>query len=121
VGRRVLLKSQHPKFGYSFAIVGINITDMALTFLRGGDARTHFYNVCKDNSQPFFTLKHFHDFYCALFEAFDRLWRSEKPSSVMEYSRIAEKFRKLVLAELAKPEGLVKARAIVPGGEHALD
>ncbi|CAG0917424.1 unnamed protein product [Notodromas monacha] len=106
-GRRVLCRSQHPKYGYSFAIVGINLTDMALGFVRSGDARTHFYNTVRHHNRPFFTIRDFHVFYSILFESFDRLWHMENPKDIMEFGRIAEKFAKLVKQQLTLTDALL--------------
>ncbi|KAF0302042.1 ELMO domain-containing protein 2 [Amphibalanus amphitrite] len=46
VARHVLTHSHHPTYGYSFAIVGINLTHLALQLVRSGQARSHFYNAC---------------------------------------------------------------------------
>nr|CAG4641917.1 EOG090X0AMT [Eurycercus lamellatus] len=42
----VLSHSNHPKHGYPFAIVGINLTHMALNLWKDGSAKTHSYNLC---------------------------------------------------------------------------
>ena len=47
---------------YSFAIVGINITGLAVSLLTGGHLKTHFYNVVEGKPR----LEHFHQVYCKL-------------------------------------------------------
>lgn len=44
IARNIFLKSKHPKFGYSFAIVGINVIAWVYKLLVDGDLKTHFYN-----------------------------------------------------------------------------
>ncbi|XP_018327865.1 ELMO domain-containing protein 2 [Agrilus planipennis] len=84
--RHVLSHAQHPTFGYTFAIVGINLTSMALQLCRDGDARTYFYN----KNVP--SIVQFHKFYCYLFYEFDRFWIECKPKNIMEFSSIRDKF-----------------------------
>ena len=76
----ILSHSHHPQHGYSFAIVGINITHMAYRLLAGGQAKSHMYNVTTRTSTEISstaavepaTLDNFHHFYCYLFIEFDR-------------------------------------------------
>ncbi|XP_012289039.1 ELMO domain-containing protein 2 [Orussus abietinus] len=95
----VLLHSTHPRYGYAFAIVGINLTSMALRLLRDGTAKVHIYNSCK--TLP--TIRAFHQFYCYLFYEFDGFWIESKPSNMMEFSSIQEKFENSIRMALANP------------------
>ncbi|XP_077984268.1 ELMO domain-containing protein 2-like [Glandiceps talaboti] len=88
--RQTLSHSHHPKFGYSLAIVGINITSMACSLLQNGALKVHFYNF----SQNMPDVTHFHQVYCYLLFEFDKFWLKEKPRDVMEFSRIRDKFQK---------------------------
>jgi len=93
--RHILSHSHHPKHGYSFAIVGINLTHMAYRLLVDGSAKTHMFNVCASSHveaerRPI--LKHFHHLYSYLFVEFDKFWLSEKPKDVMEFNRIRDLF-----------------------------
>ncbi|XP_070553832.1 ELMO domain-containing protein 2-like [Ptychodera flava] len=90
--RQTLSHSHHPKFGYSFAIVGINITSMACYLLNQGILKVHFYNLTQ--SEP--SMAEFHQVYCYLLFEFDKFWFKEKPRDVMEFSRIREKFQKKI-------------------------
>lgn len=45
---------------YSYAIVGINLTEMAYSLLRTGALKPHFYNTVQGTPE----LKHFHQLYC---------------------------------------------------------
>nr|CAG4647275.1 EOG090X0AMT [Megafenestra aurita]SVE92557.1 EOG090X0AMT [Megafenestra aurita] len=97
VARQVLSHSNHPKHGYSFAIVGINLTHLAYSMWKDGSAKTHVYNLCSQQQQgssP--SLLHFHRFYCYLFVEFDKLWMNEKPASIMEFGRIRSQFEKSI-------------------------
>lgn len=93
--RHILSHSHHPKHGYSFAIVGINLTHMAYRLLMDGCAKSHMFNVCANSpleSERKPLLKHFHHLYCYLFVEFDKFWLSEKPKDVMEFNRIRDLF-----------------------------
>lgn len=108
----VLSHSHHPKYGYSFAIVGINLTHLAYNLWKDGTVKTHAYNLL--NSQQFIptvsrpAVLHFHRFYCFLFFEFDKLWMTEKPPTIMEFSRIRDKFEKDIRSQLADPSCLFK-------------
>lgn len=47
-------------YRYSFAIVGINITDLAYNLLVSGALKTHFYNIAPEAP----TLSHFQQTFC---------------------------------------------------------
>lgn len=86
--RHVLSHSTHPMHGYTFAIVGINLTSMAYNLMQNGAAKTHLYNL----KAPYLSLKHFHRLYCYLFYEFDKFWLECKPISLMEFSNIHAQF-----------------------------
>ncbi|KFM82927.1 ELMO domain-containing protein 2, partial [Stegodyphus mimosarum] len=54
--RHVLLHSSHPSYGYSFAIVGINLTSMAYHMLKDLSLKVHLYNAVRGRPH----IKHFH-------------------------------------------------------------
>ncbi|XP_062836968.1 ELMO domain-containing protein 2 isoform X2 [Anolis carolinensis] len=58
--RQILVRSNNPKLGYSYAIVGINLTEMAYSLLKNGLLKIHFYNLVPGVPQ----LKDFHQVYC---------------------------------------------------------
>lgn len=99
----VLSHSHHPQYGYTYAIVGINLTSMAYNLLKDGSAKTYMFNA---KSLP--NLKLFHRFYCYLFFSFDRLWIESKPQDMMDFSHIFEKFRNLIITELADPASVFR-------------
>lgn len=87
--RKVLQHSIHPKYGYSYAIVGINLTSMAYEFVCSGLLRSHFFNNCA--GAP--TLIDFHEVYCYLFYEFDKYWVKSEPENVMAFGRIRDEFK----------------------------
>ncbi|KAG8185739.1 hypothetical protein JTE90_000725 [Oedothorax gibbosus] len=99
VAKHVLLHSSHPKYGYSFAIVGINLTSMAYHMLKDQKLKVHFYNFVQN--EP--SIKDFHYVYSYLFCEFDKLWLAEKPRDIMEFSRIRTKFEEQILKRLENP------------------
>ncbi|GIY19656.1 ELMO domain-containing protein 2 [Caerostris darwini] len=107
--RHVLLHSNHPTYGYSFAIVGINLTSMAYDMLKNQSLQVHLYNSVK--GRPF--IKHFHYVYCYLFYEFDKFWLSEKPRDIMEFSRIRSKFQDSVLKKLKNPKAQLKLSFLI--------
>jgi len=86
--RQVLTHSQHPQLGYSFAIVGINLTSVAVKLLRSGHLRSHFYNSVLDAP----SLSDFHSVYVYLFYEFDKFWFAEKPADMMQFNFVLQKF-----------------------------
>ncbi|KAF7710117.1 ELMO domain-containing protein 2-like [Silurus meridionalis] len=98
--RHVLSHANHPSLGYSYAIVGINLTEMAYSLLRSGALRPHLYNTVA--GKPL--LHHFHQLYCYLAYEFDKFWLEEKPASIMEFNIYREKFHDKVKELLLEPE-----------------
>nr|XP_020638726.1 ELMO domain-containing protein 2 isoform X2 [Pogona vitticeps] len=94
--RQILVRSNHPKLGYSYAIVGINLTEMAYSLLKNGFLKTHFYNLVPGAPN----LKDFHQFYCYLAYEFDKFWFEEKPESIMYFNQYRERFHQKVKRHL---------------------
>ncbi|CAL4076382.1 unnamed protein product, partial [Meganyctiphanes norvegica] len=107
--RHTLARSLHPQYGYSWAIVGINITHMAYNFLSSGEAKYHFWNAT--NGMP--SVQSFHNFFCYLFFEFDTLWRREQPKDIMEFNRIRDKFDKNMKAKLKDPTTFLKCTFVI--------
>lgn len=107
--KHALLHSIHPKYGYAFAIVGINITSMALRLIRDGTAKTHIFN----SSKTLPTIRAFHQFYSYLFYEFDEFWIESKPNSMMEFSSIQEKFENTIRISLANPKTIFRINVSV--------
>ncbi|KAG7217116.1 hypothetical protein INR49_027657 [Caranx melampygus] len=85
---------------YSFAIVGINITDLAHSLLVSGALKTHLYNVAPE--MP--SLLHFQQTFCYLMQEFHRFWIEEDPSDIMEFNRVRSKFHRRILRQLKNPD-----------------
>ncbi|XP_061888757.1 ELMO domain-containing protein 2 [Entelurus aequoreus] len=98
--RMVLSHANHPKLGYSYAIVGINLTEMAYSLLKSGALKAHFYNTVPGAPQ----LQHFHQFYCYLAFEFDKFWIAEEPESIMLFNQYREKFHNVVQTHLKDPD-----------------
>lgn len=99
VARQVLSHSVHPKKGYSYAIVGINLTEMAYSLLRSGALKFHFYNTVSQSPK----LEHFHQLYCYFAYEFDKFWMEENPESIMEFNCYREKFHEKIKGLLQNP------------------
>ncbi|KAK7930545.1 hypothetical protein WMY93_006940 [Mugilogobius chulae] len=97
--RQVLSHANHPKLGYSYAIVGINLTEMAYSLLKSGALKPHFYNTVFGSPE----LQHFHQLYCYLAYEFDKFWLSEEPESIMLFNEYREKFHQKVQLSLKNP------------------
>ncbi|XP_069496754.1 ELMO domain-containing protein 1 isoform X2 [Ambystoma mexicanum] len=86
--------------GYSFAIVGINITDLAYNLLISGALKTHFYNVAPEAPE----LHHFQQTFCYLMHEFHNFWIEEDPVDIMEFNRVRGKFHRHILKQLQNPD-----------------
>ncbi|XP_060939481.1 ELMO domain-containing protein 2 [Limanda limanda] len=98
--RQVLSHANHPKLGYSYAIVGINLTEMAYSLLKSGALKPHFYNTVQGPPE----LQHFHQLYCYLAYEFDKFWVLEEPESIMHFNQYREKFHNVVKTQLQDPD-----------------
>uniref|UniRef100_W5KDP8 ELMO/CED-12 domain containing 2 n=1 Tax=Astyanax mexicanus TaxID=7994 RepID=W5KDP8_ASTMX len=85
---------------YSYAIVGINLTEMAYSLLRSGALKTHFYNTVAGKPE----MQNFHQLYCYLAYEFNKFWVDEEPESIMEFNTYREKFHDKVKVYLQEPE-----------------
>lgn len=88
----ILSRSSHPQLGYSYAIVGINLTEMAYSLLKSDALKFHLYNLVPGIP----TMEHFHQFYCYLVYEFDKFWFEEKPESIMLFNVYREKFHEKI-------------------------
>jgi hypothetical protein len=93
--RHLLSHSQHPKYGYTLAVVAINISHMAWRLLMNGRAKPHFYNISKYAGYP--TLDHFHQFFCYLLYEFDKFWVDARPDNLMEFNNVQVRFEKAIV------------------------
>uniref|UniRef100_H2Z9Q9 ELMO domain-containing protein n=1 Tax=Ciona savignyi TaxID=51511 RepID=H2Z9Q9_CIOSA len=107
LARKTLLHSHHPQYGYSYAIVGINLTSMAYELMSDGLLRTHFFNtVC---GRP--SLDDFNEVFCYLMFEFDKFWMKSEPENVMAFGRVRDEFKQTIDAVLK----------FVPSAKLALD
>ncbi|KAG5679553.1 hypothetical protein PVAND_009113 [Polypedilum vanderplanki] len=104
--RHILSHSQHPKYGYTLAVVGINITHMAWRLLKSGQAKSHFYNLSRTHG--YLNIEHFHQFYCYLLYEFDSFWIKLKPNNLMEFNNVQERFEKSIVKSTEKENCLFK-------------
>lgn len=100
----VLSHSHHPQYGYTFAVVGINLTSMAYHLLKNGPAKTYMYNY----KHSFIDISLFHKMYCYLFYEFDKLWMESKPKNMMEFSVIFEQFESIIKDKMADPASVFR-------------
>lgn len=104
VASHTLMHSLHPQYGYTFAIVGINLTSMAWRLLRNGKAKTHIFNLTKKWS----SIETFHRFYCYLFYEFNKYWIQCKPRNIMDFHYIQENFEANILKLLEDDRTIFK-------------
>ncbi|CAL9685114.1 unnamed protein product [Knipowitschia caucasica] len=93
-------KSLDKAIGFSFAIVGINITELTYSLLLSGALKTHMYNVAPEAGN----LQHFQQTFCFLMQEFHHFWLEEDPSDIMEFNRIRSKFQRKMEKQLQSPE-----------------
>ncbi|XP_032394668.1 ELMO domain-containing protein 2 [Etheostoma spectabile] len=105
--RQALSHANHPKLGYSYAIVGINLTEMAYSLLKSGALKPHFYNTVLGTPE----LRHFHQLYCYLAYEFDKFWVAEEPESIMQFNQYREKFHNIVKTHLQDPDVTLTVRS----------
>ncbi|XP_022100304.1 ELMO domain-containing protein 2-like [Acanthaster planci] len=106
--RHVLSHSHHPKFGYSYAVVGINMTSIAYHLLQDDTLKTHLYNHVQ--GRP--TVQDFHQIYCHIFFNFDTFWLAEKPRDIMEFSRVRDKYEEKLRCDLRRTTTVLKCNFV---------
>ena len=113
--KHILSHSHHPKFGYSMAIVSINLTHMALKLLNDGSVKSHMYNVTKDRMHDIkpIGIYNFHHFYSYLFIEFDQFWLDQKPENIMEFNRIRDLFENNIRTLLEDKSVCLKINLVV--------
>jgi len=114
--RHVLLRAAHPQWGYSFAIVGINLTALVLGLCEDGAMRAHFYNVAATHHEkgphpP--SLTHFQQVFSYAVMEFDALWRAERPRDIMEFSRVRDLFEAGLRDKLRDPRVVLRTCAVL--------
>ncbi|KAH8278873.1 hypothetical protein KR018_010555 [Drosophila ironensis] len=111
--KHVLLHSMHPTLGYTYSIVGINLTSMAFKLVKSGAAKTHFYNLVVQHRLDFCTMEDFHRLYCYLFFEFDRFWMDSDPRNIMDFGEIYQAFEITKLEALHHDDTLFKTNLVV--------
>lgn len=105
---QVYSKSLHPKFGYPFAIVGINITSWIYHLLSEGYLKTHFYNDSALLARDKINLSNFNRIYCTIFIEFDSFWFTNEPN-VMDFERLSKIFQSLITEKLKNdPHSIIR-------------
>lgn len=104
-GLKIYGQSQHPKFGFSFAITGINMTGIVYDLLRSGKMKGHLYNLPQDE----YFIEDFHNFYVDIFYEFADYWVYREPQNIMSFGVIRDDFVNIIKGRLERGE--VKAVA----------
>lgn len=94
---KVLQHSLHPVQGFAFAVLGINITNMAYNILLDGSSKSHFFNV--SHRMP--SIDAFHHFYCYLLLEFDKFWIKSNPTDIMDFRNIRQNFEIVIRRRLS--------------------
>jgi len=107
--RRCVVRSHHPQYWYSWAIVGINLTSLCYEFLKKGHLKRSFYeSASHDEKDSLCCLEQYHSIFCLTFIAFDEFWiRQQK--SIMEFNSVREEFRLILLRRLRAGHFMDKA------------
>lgn len=107
--RHILSHSMHPRYGYTFAIVGINITSMAYRLVKEGSAKTQFFNICQ--TAP--SVEHFHMFYSYLFFQFDSFWMMSEPRNIMDFSTVYQNFEEWVVHSFKNDDTVFNSNPLI--------
>ena len=88
--------SLHPRFGYPFAVAGINITSLAFELLRSGKLKAYLYST--DTMK--YSLNDFQDLFVRMFCAFSDYYMSSEPENIMEFNQLLGKYKEIITARL---------------------
>ncbi|XP_057294975.1 ELMO domain-containing protein 1-like [Hydractinia symbiolongicarpus] len=91
-GMKIFGQSKHPKYGFSFAIMGINFTGTAFELLRSGKLKGYMYNLKDDE----YKINHFQRFFVDIFSEFSDYWVLRQPPNIMSFNEIKEDYMKEV-------------------------
>ena len=103
---RQLSLSQHPLIGYSFAITGIDMTNLCYQLMLFGQLKTEYYSKFEEE-QTFDPVEFFHKCYIQIFTNFGKFWFHSEPASIMDYGPIRERFEKQLILNLKVKKSLV--------------
>eukprot|EP00112_Aurelia_sp_Birch-Aquarium-sp1_P023434 Seg6984.1 transcript_id=Seg6984.1/GoldUCD/mRNA.D3Y31 product="ELMO domain-containing protein 1" protein_id=Seg6984.1/GoldUCD/D3Y31 len=96
--KRLFSLSQHPRFGYPFAVAGINLTGVLFDLLRSGKLKAYFYTT----NDTKYTLKDFQKLFCQIFCAFSQFYILSEPENIMEFNELLNKYKATIAARLEK-------------------
>lgn len=92
-GFKIFGQSQHPKYGYSFAVMGISFTGTVFELLRNGKLKQHIYNLDTDH----YAVEDFCKYFVHVFSEFSDFWISKEPPDIMSFNEIKKEFMISVL------------------------
>ena len=93
VGLKIFGLSNHPSFGFSFAIVAINFTGTAYDYMKNGKLKGYMYNLPNCTEYGF---ENFQDFFCDMFLEFAEYWVMREPPNIMSFNEIKADYIKEV-------------------------
>lgn len=92
VGMKVFGLSNHPNYGFSFAIVAINFTGTAFEYLKNGKLKGYMHHLPQNE----YCLENFQDFFCDMFLEFAEYWVMREPPNIMHFNEIRDDYLKEV-------------------------
>jgi len=92
VGMKIYGLSNHPNYGFFFAIVAINFTGTAYDFMKNGKLKGYAYNLAAEE----YTLEDFQEFFCEMFLQFAEYWVMREPPNIMSFNAIRDDYLKEV-------------------------
>lgn len=117
LAQQLMKNSYHKEFGYSLAIVAINLTGLTHHLLTSGHLKNHFYNCVP--GQPH--IDDLHKVFVYLLYEFDKFWFTEKPADVMQFNVIKEKFQKQIIRRLRHKDSTLTFNSATPRGSQSID
>ncbi|KAI6656961.1 ELMO domain-containing protein 1 [Oopsacas minuta] len=85
LARNLLLKSQHPEYGYPFALVGIHTTSFLSNLLTTRSLRYQLF-ILSERYQHTISMERFNELFVYVFVEFDKFWRESGPNNVMQFN-----------------------------------
>jgi len=98
VGKKIFGLSNHPNYGFSFAIVAINLTGAAYEHLKSGKLKGYMYSLAIDE----YKLDDFHEFFSDIFLEFAEYWVMREPPNIMSFNEIRGDYMKEVEKRLER-------------------
>jgi len=94
--KRLFSLSQHPNFGYPFAVAGINITSLVFDLLQSRKLKSYFYSI--DNIK--YSLDDIQEMFVHMFCAFNDFYLSSEPETIMEFNHLLLKYKEIITTRL---------------------